>query len=60
MRFRTVVAAAVCVTGLLSGSSVFAQLRPIPYVSGLSSPVAFVQDPADPTIQYVVQPGVSA
>ena len=55
MRFRTVVAAVVCVTGLLSGTSVFAQLRPIPYVSGLSSPVAFVQDPADPTIQYVVQ-----
>jgi glucose/arabinose dehydrogenase len=50
-------AAVVCVTGFLYGSSAFAQLRPIPYVSGLSSPVAFVQDPADPTIQYVVQQG---
>jgi glucose/arabinose dehydrogenase len=57
MRFRTVVAAVVCVTGLLSGTSVFAQLQPIPYVSGLSSPVAFVQDPANSTIQYVVEQG---
>jgi glucose/arabinose dehydrogenase len=57
MRFRTVVAAVVCVTGFLYGTCAFAQLRPIPYVSGLSLPVAFVQDPADPTIQYVVQQG---
>jgi glucose/arabinose dehydrogenase len=57
MRLRTAAAAVVCVTGLLSGTSVFAQLRPISYVSGLSSPVAFVQDPADPAIQYVVQQG---
>lgn len=57
MRFRTIAAAVVCVSSLLTGTSVFAQLRPIPYVSGLSAPVAFVQDPADPTIQYVVQQG---
>jgi glucose/arabinose dehydrogenase len=57
MRFRTLVVAVVCLTGFLTGTSVFAQLRPIPYVSGLTLPVAFVQDPADPAIQYVVQQG---
>jgi glucose/arabinose dehydrogenase len=57
MRFRNIVAAAVCFTVLLPASSVFAQLRAAPYVSGLTLPVAFVQDPADSTIQYVVQQG---
>ena len=32
-----------------------AQLRAVPYVSGLSLPVAFVQDPSDPSIQFVVE-----
>lgn len=42
-------AAAPCAaqTGLLS--------RPV--VSGLSAPVGFVQDPSDPTVQYIVQQG---
>src|SRR4051812_19482025 len=34
-----------------------AQLRAVPYVSGLSLPVAFVQDPADPANQYIVEQG---
>ena len=57
MRFRNIVGAAVCVTGLLNASPVFGQLQAVPYVSGLSLPVAFVQDPGDSTIQYVVQQG---
>jgi len=32
-----------------------AAMRPSVYASGFSSPLAFVQDPADPTVQYVVQ-----
>jgi glucose/arabinose dehydrogenase len=34
-----------------------AQLRASVYVSGLSSPVAFVQDPSNPAIQYVAELG---
>jgi glucose/arabinose dehydrogenase len=34
-----------------------AQLRIVPYVSGLNQPVAFIQDPADTTVQYVVEQG---
>lgn len=34
-----------------------AQLKATPYVTGLSAPIAFVQDPADPANQYVVQQG---
>ena len=34
-----------------------AQLRTSVYVSGLSSPVEFVQDPSDRTTQYVVEQG---
>src|SRR5262245_19557192 len=34
-----------------------AQLRAVQYVTGLSLPVAFVQDPADAGNQYVVQQG---
>src|SRR5262245_44672228 len=34
-----------------------AQLRAELYVSGLSAPVAFVQDPSDPNRQYVVEQG---
>jgi len=32
-----------------------AQLRARPFVSGLSAPVAFVQDPSDPAVQFVVE-----
>jgi glucose/arabinose dehydrogenase len=57
MRLRKLVAAAVCVICLLSASTALAQLKAVTYVSGLSLPVAFVQDPSDATIQYVVQQG---
>jgi glucose/arabinose dehydrogenase len=57
MRFRHIVAAAICVSAVLLASTAFAQLKAITYVSGLSLPVAFVQDPSDATIQYVVQQG---
>lgn len=32
-----------------------AQLRAVTFLSGLSSPVGFVQDPSDPAVQYVVE-----
>jgi glucose/arabinose dehydrogenase len=57
MRFRKFIAAVVCVICLLSASTALAQLRAVTYVSGLSLPLAFVQDPSDSTIQYVVQQG---
>ena len=47
----------------LSALPVIASAQPLPplaatrYVSGLSSPVAFIQDPSAPHIQYVVQQG---
>jgi hypothetical protein len=34
-----------------------AQLERRVYVAGLSAPVAFVQDPTDRTVQYVVEQG---
>ena len=34
-----------------------ATLRATVYASGFSSPIAFVQNPADPTLQYVVEQG---
>src|SRR5262245_10511508 len=33
----------------------FAQLRATTVVTGLTNPVAFVQDPSDPAIQYIVE-----
>jgi glucose/arabinose dehydrogenase len=57
MRFRHIAAAAACLTSLVTPSIAFAQLRAVQYVSGLSSPLAFVQDPGDATIQYVLQQG---
>src|SRR6476469_206603 len=40
---------------VLQSHAAAAQLRPVTYVSGLTQPVAFVQDPGDATVQYVVQ-----
>jgi len=34
-----------------------AQLRVVPYVSGLSAPVEFVQDPTSQFVQFVVEQG---
>ena len=42
---------------LLSVTTALAQLGSTPYVSSLSSPLAFVQDPSNASIQYVVQKG---
>jgi glucose/arabinose dehydrogenase len=41
--------------GAAAITEVHAQLRLRPYASGLSSPVGFVQDPADRAVQFVVQ-----
>jgi glucose/arabinose dehydrogenase len=48
--------AALAVLSLLA-SDAHAQLRADVYVSGLTNPLAFVQDPADPAVQYVVEQG---
>src|SRR5262245_23507371 len=42
---------------LLPSGPAFAQFRRQNYVTGLSQPVAFVADPSDSTVQYVVQQG---
>jgi hypothetical protein len=36
-------------------SSAAAQFRADTFVSGLTNPVAFVQDPSDPAVQVIVQ-----
>src|SRR5262245_1815280 len=36
-------------------SDAHAQLRAEVFVSGLSNPVAFIPDPSDPAVQYVVE-----
>jgi glucose/arabinose dehydrogenase len=58
-RARRVGPAAALAVGMLLGTAptANAQLQSVPYVTGLSSPVGMVQDPSDPSIQYVVQQG---
>jgi glucose/arabinose dehydrogenase len=46
---------AVVLMLVLTGARAEAQLRAVPYVGGLVTPVAFVQDPSDATVQYVVE-----
>ena len=53
MRHRCL--AAACLAVIFHSSSALAQLRATTFVSGLTQPVAFIQDPGDPTIQYVVE-----
>jgi glucose/arabinose dehydrogenase len=55
--FPYIVVAAGIVTAAVTGGRVVAQgsLRAQVYVSGLTSPVAFVQDPVDRALQYVVE-----
>jgi glucose/arabinose dehydrogenase len=48
-------AAAACVFLLLVAGRAEAQLQGQVYASGFQSPVAFVQDPTDRTVQFVVQ-----
>src|SRR5438552_12465069 len=52
---RIVFGTCVFVASLGLQTSAFAQLRTTDYVSGLSSPIEFVQDPTDATVQYVVE-----
>lgn len=48
--------AAVVTSLLLIGAvRADAQLRAVAYASGFSSPIAFEQDPSDPTVQYVAE-----
>jgi len=42
---------------LLEPPAAEAQLQLVPYVTGLNAPVGFVQDPADPSVQYVIEQG---
>jgi glucose/arabinose dehydrogenase len=59
MRSRPLIPCAVALAAMLSGVPLQAQsaLQARVYVSGLSSPVAFVQDPTNPTLQFVVEQG---
>ncbi|MET0168530.1 MAG: glucose dehydrogenase, partial [Vicinamibacterales bacterium] len=47
--------AAFSMAVMLTASPTHAQLTSTVYVSGLSNPVAFVQDPSNAAVQYVVQ-----
>src|SRR4051812_38138204 len=44
-----------CLIALITATPALAQLRSTPYVSGLSLPVEFVQDPVRANVQYVVE-----
>ena len=50
-------AAGVCAVFLFVAPPAHAQLQGQVYASGLQSPVAFVQDPTDRSVQFVVQQG---
>jgi glucose/arabinose dehydrogenase len=52
---RTPILAAVCLA--LAATDVSAQLRARVYAAGFSTPLDFVQDPTDPTVQFVVEQG---
>src|SRR4249919_1698083 len=49
------VAAAVCILSLGATERAAAQIKAVPYAAGLTTPVAFIQDPTDRTVQFVVQ-----
>jgi glucose/arabinose dehydrogenase len=55
MRIRRVFVAFLAVAVVPTAAA--AQLRAIRYASGFSLPVAFVQDPSDAAVQYVVEQG---
>lgn len=59
MRALRVAIAAVTLAAVAAGEDLSAQvsLRTRVHVSGLSSPVAFVQDPTNPAVQFVVEQG---
>jgi glucose/arabinose dehydrogenase len=52
---RSITILACCACGLVTDAA--AQIRTTVYASGFSSPVAFVQDPTDRTVQFVVEQG---
>jgi glucose/arabinose dehydrogenase len=52
---RPLYPALLCLAFLFHSSPASAQLRRLNFVTGLTQPVAFVQDPSDSSIQYVVQ-----
>ena len=54
-RGRHLLAAASAFHGLVPAAS--AQIRADVYASGLSAPLAFVQDPSDAAVQYIVEQG---
>jgi glucose/arabinose dehydrogenase len=54
MRHRAWILVLLC---CLFAAPALAQLHTDVYVSGLSSPVAFVQDPSNPSVQFVVEQG---
>jgi glucose/arabinose dehydrogenase len=54
---RTLSAAAIALLGLAAASQAQTPLRAGLYASGFSSPIAFVQDPTDHQVQYVVEQG---
>ena len=54
MRTMTVVVCLV-VYGLSGPSAAQAQLRTVAYATGLTSPIAFEQDPSDPANQYIAE-----
>jgi glucose/arabinose dehydrogenase len=53
---RAAVVVAVFFLGGIAGDAA-AQIRAQVFVSGLSQPVGFVQDPTDSTVQYVIEKG---
>jgi glucose/arabinose dehydrogenase len=59
MKRRIATSAALAAAAWLTATVAHAQasLQTVTYVSGLNEPVAFVQDPTDRTVQYVVQKG---
>ena len=54
---RLILALTLIALPVITAAQPLAPLTATPYVSGLSSPVAFIQDPSAPHIQYVVQQG---
>src|SRR5262245_44224238 len=56
-RSFVVIVVAVVLSFLFPGWSAAQHLRGALYVSGLTHPLAFVQDPADPGVQFVVEQG---
>jgi glucose/arabinose dehydrogenase len=57
MRAPAWLPALAAIVSMCVGGSAWAQIRAPVYVSGISAPVAFVQDPSDAATQYVVEQG---